>query len=71
MQQQQQLTVAAANPHPGSKSPKRLSKAANNSLSEIFRKIGSKENTKEVNLSNCIIRPLFLGIKVSFIYRIA
>ena len=30
------------------KSPKRLSKAAHNTLSEIFRKIGSKENTKEV-----------------------
>lgn len=30
------------------KSPKRLSKTAHNTLSEIFRKIGSKENTKEV-----------------------
>ncbi|KAG7153303.1 Cytoskeleton-associated protein 5-like [Homarus americanus] len=29
------------------KSPKRLSKTAHNTLSEIFRKIGSKENTKE------------------------
>ncbi|CAL4124725.1 unnamed protein product, partial [Meganyctiphanes norvegica] len=29
------------------KSPKRLSKTAHNQLSEIFRKIGSKENTKE------------------------
>ncbi|KAK7077046.1 hypothetical protein SK128_006637 [Halocaridina rubra] len=29
------------------KSPKRLSKSAHNTLSEIFRKIGSKENTKE------------------------
>lgn len=31
------------------KSPKRLSKSEHNILSEIFRKIGSKENTKEVS----------------------
>lgn len=31
------------------RSPKRLSKSEHNILSEIFRKIGSKENTKEVS----------------------
>lgn len=35
------------------KSPKRLSKTAHNTLSEIFRKIGSKENTKEVSFRTC------------------
>ncbi|XP_018010529.1 cytoskeleton-associated protein 5 [Hyalella azteca] len=46
-QHNKQHQLAAAASHATSKSPKRLSKAANNSLSEIFRKIGSKENTKE------------------------
>ena len=32
------------------KSPRRLSKAANTVLTEIFKKIGDKENTKEVIL---------------------
>uniref|UniRef100_A0A0N7ZBI0 TOG domain-containing protein n=1 Tax=Scylla olivacea TaxID=85551 RepID=A0A0N7ZBI0_SCYOL len=43
------LAAAQVSNEPGDsvKSPKRLSKSEHNILSEIFRKIGSKENTKE------------------------
>ena len=49
------------------KSPKRLSKAAHNTLSEIFRKIGSKENTKEVSLFFFFFKCLVIGNNFVFI----